>query len=105
MSRRSKVEDIYPLSPVQQGMLFHGVYDPRSSAYFEQLVLRLPAGSDLDVPAFGRALALVIELHAVLRTAFVWERGERPLQVVMRSVRLPLVVHDLRSLGPAKGPN
>jgi amino acid adenylation domain-containing protein/non-ribosomal peptide synthase protein (TIGR01720 family) len=91
MGKRSNVEDIYPLSPLQQGLLFHSVYAPGSAAYCEQLGLRLP-GSGIDAAALARAVQAVVDLHPILRTAFVHARRERPLQVVSRRVTVPLAV-------------
>jgi len=56
------IEDIYPLSPMQQGMLFHSLYESHSGVYFEQTswMLRGP----LDQAAFGRAWQQVIDRHS-----------------------------------------
>lgn len=47
---KKNVEDLYPLSPMQQGMLSHSLYDPASGAYIEQMVCTLHG--DLDIAAF-----------------------------------------------------
>ncbi|MES2295468.1 MAG: amino acid adenylation domain-containing protein [Pseudomonadota bacterium] len=93
-TKNSNVEDIYPLTPVQHGMLFHTLMDPRAGVYIEQLVCTI--GSTLDVSAFERALQLLVERHAVLRSAFVWEKLKAPLQVVQRQLRVALTHLDLR---------
>jgi amino acid adenylation domain-containing protein len=93
MSKPNKnVEAIYPLSPMQQGMLFHTLYAPNSGMYFEQLVCTL-RGS-LDIKAFQTAWQRVVERHPVLRTLFIWEQTKQPLQVVCKSVNLPWVNLD-----------
>ena len=61
--------DTYPLSPMQEGMLFHPLSQPLSALYFEQWGCRLEGR--LDVPAFRRAWDLVVERHPVLRSSFV----------------------------------
>jgi hypothetical protein len=71
------IEDIYPLSPMQQGMLFHELYAPDSSSYFEQTSWSI-RGS-LDISAFTEAWRTVVERHASLRTAFAWEDLDDPL--------------------------
>jgi len=88
------IKDIYPLSPMQQGMLFHSLYDPESGMYFEQSSWTLRG--DLDVPAFERAWRRVVERHSALRTAFLWEELDEPLQVVCRQVELELEEQDWR---------
>lgn len=99
MSKRN-IEAVYPLSPMQQGMLFHSLYAPESGVYFEQLSCTLRGA--LDVRAFERAWQRVVERHPVLRTSFVWKRLDKTLQVVHRRVRLPLEQQDWRGLSPAK---
>jgi hypothetical protein len=91
-----RVEDIYPLSPLQQGILFHTLYAPDSALYLEQVNCTLHGR--LDVEAFERAWRRVGERHAVLRTSFVWDGLERPLQVVHRSAALPWSLEDWRHL-------
>ncbi|MFK4445890.1 amino acid adenylation domain-containing protein/non-ribosomal peptide synthase protein (TIGR01720 family) [Caballeronia udeis] len=86
------VADIYPLSPMQSGMLFHTLYAPGSSVYLNQLRADIDG---LDVARFGAAWAAVTARHDILRTGFV-PQGEGWLQWVARSVELPLSHHDLR---------
>ncbi|HKV36107.1 MAG TPA: condensation domain-containing protein, partial [Pyrinomonadaceae bacterium] len=92
----AEVEERYPLSPLQQGMLFHSVYAPDSPIYIGQLSFAL-AGR-LDVEAFTEAWRRAVARHAVLRTSFIWESLEEPLQVVHRRVELPLELLDWREL-------
>jgi amino acid adenylation domain-containing protein/non-ribosomal peptide synthase protein (TIGR01720 family) len=87
MSTR-RIQDVYPLSPLQEGMLFHSLYAPESGVYVEQLSCELLG--PLDVAAFECAWGRVIERHAILRTAFVWKSQAKPLQAVQREVALPL---------------
>ncbi|MGF1540613.1 MAG: amino acid adenylation domain-containing protein [Pleurocapsa sp.] len=86
------IEAIYPLSPMQQGMLFHTLYAPESGMYVEQLSCTLKG--KLEITAFERAWQQVVERHSILRTLFVWEHGKQPLQVVGKSVNLPWIFHD-----------
>ncbi|BAY66482.1 amino acid adenylation domain-containing protein [Calothrix brevissima NIES-22] len=94
------IEDIYPLSPMQQGMLFHTVYEPDSGAYFEQLTCTLKG--HLNIPAFEQAWEQVIARHSIFRTAFIWENYDQPLQIVYRQVKLPLEINDWRTLSPSE---
>lgn len=91
-----EIQDIYPLSPLQQGMLFHGLYSPKSGMYVERL--RYTIQGELNLPAFERAWQQVIERHPILRSAFIWEDVDEPLQVVLEGIEIPLEVEDWRGL-------
>jgi amino acid adenylation domain-containing protein/non-ribosomal peptide synthase protein (TIGR01720 family) len=84
--------DLYPLSPMQAGMLFHSLYAPGGSAYLNQLRVDIDG---LDVARFKAAWRAVLERHEVLRTGFLV--GEPALQWVARQIELPMVEHDWRS--------
>ncbi len=81
---------------MQQGMLFHTLAAPETGVYFEQLtcVIDGPVEPDLFLSAW-RQLAT---RHAILRTAFVWEGLDEPLQAVHKRVQLPASLHDWREL-------
>src|SRR6185295_14424212 len=99
--RSDNIEDIYPLSPVQQGILFHTLYAPEAGEYYRQLVFAVRG--DLDEEAFARTWQEVVDRHSILRTAFVWEGvAEEPMQVVCRRVEVPLERADLRGLEAAE---
>jgi amino acid adenylation domain-containing protein len=93
---RTNIENIYPLSPMQQGMLFDTLYASSSGVYFVQVAWTLRGG--LDAPAFLRAWQEVVDRHAILRTGFAWERLERPMQIVRKKATLPVHEQDLRAL-------
>jgi amino acid adenylation domain-containing protein len=97
---RQNVEDLYPLTPLQQGMLFHTAYSPQSGAYVEQLSMEMRGV--MRIEPFARAWRKVMERHPALRTAFVWEKVPKPLQVVFRAAELPVEEHDWRALDPAE---
>src|ERR1700761_1426613 len=86
----------YPLSPMQQGMLFHSVTAPGSDVYVEQLSCRLRG--PLDGTAFQSAWEEMLLRHAVRRSAFAWRGLTEPLQVVGPPLRLPLEMLDWREL-------
>ena len=76
MSGQKNVENIYPLAPAQQGMLFHSLYEPESRAYLTQIVCR----AVIDDPAcFERAWEEVVQRHSILRSAMLWENLARPM--------------------------
>lgn len=90
------IEERYPLSPLQQGMLFHSVYAPGSSIYIGQLSFVLEG--DLDRDAFAAAWQRAVARHAILRTSFAWENLNEPLQTVHARVDLPIETLDWREL-------
>ncbi len=92
------VEDIYPLSPMQQLMLMQSLSEAQSGLLFEQLLCTLQG--TLRPALLQRAWQLLIERHAMLRTAFLWEGLQQPLQVVRQQVRLPWTLHDWRGQSP-----
>ncbi|MEP6515210.1 non-ribosomal peptide synthetase [Microcoleus vaginatus] len=96
---KSNVEDFYPLSPMQQGMLFHTLYSPNSGVYFEQLTCTLRKLANAQ--AFKQAWQHVTDRHPILRTSFVWEGLKEPVQVVYRQVQLPWEECDWQGLAPA----
>ncbi|MEO7583966.1 MAG: non-ribosomal peptide synthase/polyketide synthase [Ferruginibacter sp.] len=93
--RRDWIEGIYRLSGLQQGMLFHGLYDRRAGAYTEQLSCELK-GPDLD--AFKKSWDFVISKHTILRTGFYHDVFSVPVQCVYSKVELPVVYLDYRHL-------
>jgi surfactin family lipopeptide synthetase C len=94
------VEDIYPLSPMQEGILFHTRHDAAFAMYFEIITATLHGEVDLD--AFARAWQAVVDRHPVLRTAFVWEGLDEALQVVRKRVKLPVARYNWRGLDSAE---
>ena len=92
------IEAIYPLSPMQQGMLFHILHTPELGMYFTQWTCVL----SLDLPAFLRAWQRVIDHYDVLRTAFVWQGLDEPVQVVGLKAKLRSQQYDWRTLSPAQ---
>ena len=90
----------YPLTPTQQALLFHVLLYDDSDLGFLQV--RTDFEGPFARPAFERAWMKVIERHSVLRTSFSpqSEMADEPLQIVHRTVHLPLVVHDWRTVSP-----
>ncbi|TYR44909.1 condensation domain-containing protein, partial [Streptomyces parvus] len=91
------IEDVYPLSPLQQGLLFHTLLDPESGMYFEQLQWELRGA--LDAELLQRAWQEALDRHAVLRTSIVSDEGE-PLHVIRQGITLPFATDDLRGETP-----
>ncbi|ACK73920.1 amino acid adenylation domain protein (plasmid) [Gloeothece citriformis PCC 7424] len=88
----NNIEDLYELSPMQQGMLFHSLYSPESEVYFEQLICILKG--KLNLSAFQKAWEKIVDRHPVLRSSFYWEEIEKPLQMVNRQIELSWNIYD-----------
>ena len=97
---RGRVADIYPLTPLQRGLLFHTLYSPESGVYVERLGYTIEG--KLDAAAFQRAWQIVVDRHAVLRTAFALEGEKGPLQLVRSRVDLPWINEDWREAPAAE---
>ncbi|HJP72734.1 MAG TPA: amino acid adenylation domain-containing protein [Pseudonocardiaceae bacterium] len=93
------VEDIYPLTPMQSGMLFHSLATDEHDVYLGHSRLVLDGVTDPD--ALIRAWQTVAERTPVLRTAIDWDETGQPVQVVYQNVALPVSRHDLTGLPEA----
>jgi amino acid adenylation domain-containing protein len=91
---KQNIEDLYPLSPLQQGMLFHTLLSESGGAYTEQFTLYMEG--PLLPEVYAGAWRAVTERHSILRTGFVWERMPKPLQVVFKTAELPVEHVDWR---------
>ncbi len=91
------VQDIYPVSPMQEFMLLHGLSNAKSDTLFNQFVFSVTAA--LDPNAFEQAWSLVVSSHSALRTAFIWQGVDTPQQVVRQSVKLKCESLDYRQHG------
>jgi amino acid adenylation domain-containing protein len=90
----------YPLSPLQQGMLYQAVYGKAPGVYVQQLVGTLP--EELNVEALLRAWQRVIERHAILRTSFLSDDADGPTQRVQAQAVLPVEQQDWRGFAAAE---
>ncbi len=94
------IADAYPLSPVQQGMLFHSLAAPDSGVYVEQFTCELIG--PLDVSVFQSALGRLFARHASLRASIRRLDDERFVQVVHESIATPLVIEDWSRLSASQ---
>ncbi|MGW0330790.1 non-ribosomal peptide synthase/polyketide synthase [Streptomyces sp. NPDC003011] len=86
------VEDLYPLTPMQAGMLFHSLMDPASRTYVNQVQLVLSGVTDPH--ALAEAWQRTVDTNAMLRIRPVWQETAEPLQAVLRQARVPVAHHD-----------
>ncbi|WP_263265149.1 condensation domain-containing protein, partial [Pseudomonas sp. RIT-PI-S] len=94
-SSAGALEDLYPLSPMQQGMLFHSWMAPGNGDYINQLRLDVQG---LDPLRFERAWQAALDAHGNLRASFHWPQGQgTPLQWVHRQVKLPFTVEPAQA--------
>jgi hypothetical protein len=91
-----EIEDAYPLSAAQAGMLFHSEYASESPVYHDVVSYRLALPYRQEI--LEKVIEQITERHEVLRTAVEMDRFSEPIQVVYREAKLPLVVEDLRDL-------
>ncbi|UED85078.1 non-ribosomal peptide synthetase [Streptomyces profundus] len=94
----SKIEDILPLSPLQEGMMFHATFDEELDVYTVQFVLTIEGPLERD--RLRAAAEALLRRHANLRAGFRLRRNGEPMQVVHREVALPWTEVDLATLEP-----
>src|SRR5579862_8237654 len=87
---------LYPLSPLQHGMLSHALRSPHDGVNIEQVIGTLR--ENIDVAAFEEAWRRVIARHDALRTAFCWKDQPEPMQRVFESAEVSLRCEDLREM-------
>ncbi|WP_161915248.1 non-ribosomal peptide synthetase [Methylosinus sp. C49] len=102
-ARPDEIADVYPLTPMQQGMLFHSLMDPAGGVHINQRTCTIEG--PFDVAAFRGAWNRAIAAHDILRTLFVFEGLDTHLQVVMREAEMPFERHDWRSVPQSEAEN
>ncbi|MGE5363419.1 MAG: amino acid adenylation domain-containing protein [Bacteroidota bacterium] len=93
------IQDIYPLAPLQEGILFHHRMQEKGDAYLSYSLLSFDSYERSQ--SFTAALQTVINRHDILRTSFMWEQLPEPVQVVWRKASLPA---EIMNFDPADGP-
>ena len=89
----SNIQDIYPLTPFQEGIHFHSVLAETADPYLQSFLIAMDTTETVD--RYLSALGKVMDRHDILRTAFIWEGLSAPVQVVLRSAKLPVETMEL----------
>ncbi|WP_163094449.1 non-ribosomal peptide synthetase [Bacillus velezensis] len=96
MGQQPEIQDIYPLSFMQEGMLFHSLLDHDSRAYFEQAVFTI--NGQLDRERFQKSIDAVFERYDIFRTTFIHKNVAKPRQVVLKNRPSRVQFHDISHL-------
>lgn len=94
LSQRFSFDDVYVLSPMQENMLFHALYDSEADHYFQQLVCSIHG--DLDINLTRQSFDHLVSRYDVLRTAFLHQGYARPIQVVVKDRPIDFQFEDIR---------
>lgn len=89
---KENIEAIFPLTPMQRGMLFHASFDENQHAYFQQV--RCNFEGRIDQELMKSSWLELINRHQTLRSAFIWKHQKDSMQVVMREIDLPITFLD-----------
>lgn len=93
------ISSIYRLSGLQEGMLFHGLFNQKAEAYIAQFACDI---SNVNLVVFEESWNYVLKLHSILRTAFYYDAFNIPVQSVHKEVKLPIEVIDFTSMNEAE---
>ncbi|MBW7473806.1 amino acid adenylation domain-containing protein [Paenibacillus oenotherae] len=93
--KKDQVKDMYYLSPMQEGMLFHTLLN-EGATYFEQLTVRIHG--ELDIALFEQSMNRIVDRYDVFRTTFLHEKVKRPVQVVLKQRPFTIRVEDLSGI-------
>ena len=97
----ANVQDIYPLAPLQEGILFHHLLEQQGDAYLTRLMTAFSSQQEMD--RFIDGLQQVIARHDILRTAMAWQGLEKPVQVVWREATMKVETLTLSAEDSAQG--
>ncbi|MBF8740921.1 non-ribosomal peptide synthetase [Pseudomonas guariconensis] len=92
----NRIEDVYPLTPMQEGLLLHTLLEPGTGIYYMQDRYRID--SALDSERFAQAWQAVVARHEALRASFSWNAGESMLQIIHKAGYTPVDYQDWRGL-------
>lgn len=93
MSKKAKVQKIYPLSPMQEGMLFHYLMDKHQDDYILQTILDIEGPVNREL--FEKSFNLLMGRHEVLRSVFLHEKVQKPKQVVLEKRQMKITYLEI----------
>lgn len=100
LSLSQGIEDAYPLTALQLGMIFHSEYQSDIAVYHDVFTYHIRA--PLNFQALHKAIQEIVDRHPVLRTSFALTDYQEPLQLVHQQVNIPLILDDLTHLSTSE---
>ena len=100
MFAKKNVQNIYALTPMQEGILFQTLYDPKSLSYFEQFNFHI--SGNLNIPVFEETWNNLMQRHDIFRTIFVYKNVPQPLQIVLKKRKIDFSFQDISTLSKEK---
>lgn len=94
--QKDQVQDLYYLSPMQEGMLFHSLMHPDESFYVEQVSMKI--NGRFRAALLEKSMQTIMDRYDIFRTVFVHEKMKRPLQVVLKKRTFKVKEVDLSGL-------
>ncbi|KIO77621.1 hypothetical protein TH53_08205 [Pedobacter lusitanus] len=96
LENSAAIEDIYPMSDIERGMIYVSQFNPKDALYHDQFVCHIPA--EFDAAILQKAYGLLAAKHSILRTAFKLDIDGNDIQIVYKSVTPVIPVFDIREL-------
>ena len=96
MKEKPEIKNIYNLTPLQEGMLFHYLLEPDTTTYVEQMVFSVEG--NINIEAIEKSFNMLIERHDSLRTVFYYKNVDKPLQIVLKNRKASVTIKDVSSL-------
>ncbi|MCX8130966.1 MAG: amino acid adenylation domain-containing protein [Clostridia bacterium] len=92
------IEDVYPLAPFQEHMLNRYLSSPETGLFLVQNMMIVPFSGGWDIDFYENVWQALVDRHEALRTSFVWEELDKPLQLVHKNVKISLAYEDWREI-------
>ncbi|EZH74456.1 hypothetical protein ATO12_11855 [Aquimarina atlantica] len=92
-----QIEDVYPMSDVQQGMILESLLDPSLAVFHDQMAFPIKDTS-FNIDVFQKAITLLIEKHAIFRTGFNFLDYDQPIQIIYKTAPAKVLFEDLSLL-------